>query len=309
VFQSENRNEITYICILYVLVVALDVTVRNNMKKTVYSRGGFTIAELLIVLMIIGILVGVSVPVFTAQLEKTREATDIANERDCKAIAVSSFLNDGTNGTFFYDAASGCLMTTSEDIIVYGKGTMAGSIAEDHTKSIIRCIITPSGSISITWTVDGINGNADLGSYTPSLYLLDVFNKLKLTSYPVYSNIAGDANTQAVKAQLAESFGDTNINSWLIDRESGYQIVWITDIDVSTVQAGSYVRVMRYNTKKKTYTAAYVKVTTTTVNGVTYNVLPRAISTGYKEIAGQNDTTKQSYSSTLAVFNSASSSI
>jgi prepilin-type N-terminal cleavage/methylation domain-containing protein len=101
VVQSENRNEITYICILYVLVVALDVTVRNNMKKTVYSRGGFTIAELLIVLMIIGILVGVSVPVFTAQLEKTREATDIANERDCKAIAVSSFLNDGTNGTFF----------------------------------------------------------------------------------------------------------------------------------------------------------------------------------------------------------------
>ena len=42
---------------------------------------GFTLAELLIVVAIIGVLVTVSIPVFSQQLEKSREATDLANVR------------------------------------------------------------------------------------------------------------------------------------------------------------------------------------------------------------------------------------
>ena len=42
---------------------------------------GFTLAEMLIVVAIIGILVAVSIPVFSQQLEKSREATDLANVR------------------------------------------------------------------------------------------------------------------------------------------------------------------------------------------------------------------------------------
>ena len=39
---------------------------------------GFTLAELLIVVAIIGVLVAVTIPVFSRQLEKSREATDLA---------------------------------------------------------------------------------------------------------------------------------------------------------------------------------------------------------------------------------------
>lgn len=42
---------------------------------------GFTLAELLIVVAIIGVLVATSIPVFSSQLEKSREATDLANVR------------------------------------------------------------------------------------------------------------------------------------------------------------------------------------------------------------------------------------
>lgn len=42
---------------------------------------GFTLAELLIVVAIIGVLVAISIPVFSSQLEKSREATDLANVR------------------------------------------------------------------------------------------------------------------------------------------------------------------------------------------------------------------------------------
>lgn len=49
------------------------------MNKT--KKKGFTLAELLIVVAIIAVLVAIAIPVFTAQLEKSREAVDAANIR------------------------------------------------------------------------------------------------------------------------------------------------------------------------------------------------------------------------------------
>lgn len=48
------------------------------MKK---SRKGFTLAELLIAVAIIAVLVAVAIPIFGSQLEKSREAADLANVR------------------------------------------------------------------------------------------------------------------------------------------------------------------------------------------------------------------------------------
>ena len=49
------------------------------MKKR--SKKGFTLAELLIVVAIIGVLVAIMFPVFGAQLNKARLAADLANVR------------------------------------------------------------------------------------------------------------------------------------------------------------------------------------------------------------------------------------
>ena len=54
------------------------------MKKTM-NKKGFTLAELLIVVAIIAVLVAISIPVFTTQLEKARESTDAANLRSAYA--------------------------------------------------------------------------------------------------------------------------------------------------------------------------------------------------------------------------------
>ena len=45
------------------------------------NKKGFTLAELLVVVAIIGVLVAISIPIFTSQLEKSREAVDAANIR------------------------------------------------------------------------------------------------------------------------------------------------------------------------------------------------------------------------------------
>lgn len=60
------------------------------MKKR--NQKGFTLAELLIVVAIIAVLVAIAIPVFTAQLEKSREATDMSNVRSAYAEVVAEYL-------------------------------------------------------------------------------------------------------------------------------------------------------------------------------------------------------------------------
>lgn len=55
---------------------------------------GFTLAELMIVVAIIGVLVAVSIPVFSQQLEKSREATDLANVRSAYAELMTEVMGD-----------------------------------------------------------------------------------------------------------------------------------------------------------------------------------------------------------------------
>lgn len=60
------------------------------------NKKGFTLAELLIVVAIIAVLVAISIPIFSAQLEKAREATDMANIRSAYAEVVANYLGDST---------------------------------------------------------------------------------------------------------------------------------------------------------------------------------------------------------------------
>jgi len=61
------------------------------MKK---NNKGFTLAELLIVVAIIAVLVAIAIPVFGAQLEKSREATDAANIRAKYADVMVAMIED-----------------------------------------------------------------------------------------------------------------------------------------------------------------------------------------------------------------------
>ncbi len=70
------------------------------------SKKGFTLAELLIVVAIIGVLVAISIPIFSEQLEKAREATDAANIRSQYAEVLTDAICDGgsVNGQTAYGA-------------------------------------------------------------------------------------------------------------------------------------------------------------------------------------------------------------
>ena len=64
---------------------------------------GFTLAELLIVVAILAVLVMVAVPLFMAQLEKSREATDLANVRAAYAEVMAAAIAGDTHSVDYAD--------------------------------------------------------------------------------------------------------------------------------------------------------------------------------------------------------------
>ena len=94
------------------------------MKKM--NKKGFTLAELLIVVAIIAVLVAVAIPVFNAQLEKSRDAVTVSNIRSAYAMSQTAFLSglsDTANGVT-YSITDGAGTITVANVV--SKGTQAG---------------------------------------------------------------------------------------------------------------------------------------------------------------------------------------
>ena len=124
----------------------------SSMKK-MNNRKGFTLAELLIVVAIIAVLVAVAIPVFTAQLEKAREATDIANVRSAYAEVMTRLLtNESTSN-----------MTVEAKQTVKGWQGPSGIIeyfSGNTTKAYSYNAVVANGKYTVGITVDASTGNA-----------------------------------------------------------------------------------------------------------------------------------------------------
>lgn len=64
------------------------------MTLSTRNSRGFTLAELLITVAIIGVLVAISIPVFASQTEKSREATDLSNVRAAYAEVMAEAITE-----------------------------------------------------------------------------------------------------------------------------------------------------------------------------------------------------------------------
>ena len=109
---------------------------RKNNKK------GFTLAELLIVVAIIAVLVAIAIPVFTSQLEKSRDSVSVSNIRAAYAEATATYLtangHDVTEGNVSIDAANKTATVTGVEL----KGTAAGYSDLESELSFGHSILT-----------------------------------------------------------------------------------------------------------------------------------------------------------------------
>ena len=119
------------------------------MNKTDKKRClGFTLAELLIVVAIIGVLAGISMPIFTSQMRKARLATDTANVRSAKSAVVAQFMSDPGNPTenhgnvFFYKYdVSGKVVNASANVqyrerVTTGYGKTRGTLTSEEAAAM-----------------------------------------------------------------------------------------------------------------------------------------------------------------------------
>ena len=118
------------------------------------KKKGFTLAELLIVVAIIAVLVGVAIPVFTAQLEKSRESVDLANIRSAYASCTTAVMTELNAGEATYDStaksASQTVKLTQKDA---GWSSENGSV-KIGGKEISS--VPSSGSVKVTVTAAGV---------------------------------------------------------------------------------------------------------------------------------------------------------
>ena len=182
------------------------------------NRNGFTLAELLIVVAIIGVLVAVSIPIFTSQLEKSRKAVDLANMRNAKAAAVAQYYSDGMpeQALYYYDASKGIAVSSPSGITGYGKSSSAIEGANGipnpggSTPRVVNVQITEGGSlIRLNWgaTADrsitsmseiGENGVNDAARVAQDTTLLNALQESiqGMTAGELKSMIEGNTNSK-----------------------------------------------------------------------------------------------------------------
>ncbi len=101
------------------------------MFKFMKSKKGFTLVELMIVVVIMAILVAVAVPIFSAVTKNARIKTCAANRREIVA-QVNGFLMGNIDGK--QHTAAGSYTVTSDG----SKGTVADTTSTEYTKAIFE---------------------------------------------------------------------------------------------------------------------------------------------------------------------------
>ncbi len=125
------------------------------MKK---NNKGFTLAELLIVVAIIAVLVAIAIPVFTSQLEKSREATDLSNVRSAYAEVMADYLangaTSGTSATVTINQKEASWQMGADQAVLHTRvnGSEGSVTIPDFAtgKTTYTVTVTDSGSVSVT---------------------------------------------------------------------------------------------------------------------------------------------------------------
>ena len=125
------------------------------------DKRGFTLAELLIVVAIIGVLVAISIPIFTAQLEKARDATTIANIRSAYAEAQASYLTEVNSDSNVTVSMTDGKVSSIAVANVAAAGTQAGGVTDadlPFNASNLTDMESKPGKYTLTFTYGGTDG-------------------------------------------------------------------------------------------------------------------------------------------------------
>lgn len=133
---------------------------KEMMKRVREERGGFTLAELLIVVAIVAVLVAIAVPVFTGALGGANEAVGQAAVRSVKAEAVSALLLDKTVADKSGDHPYYATVNKDGSVTDLTPGTKEGALVEGTAtpEEIGEAIGTGSAVVQVTVSGENVSG-------------------------------------------------------------------------------------------------------------------------------------------------------
>ena len=269
------------------------------------NKNGFTLMEMLIVIAIIAVLIAVAIPVFASQLEKAREATDLANVRSAYAQVSTEALLGDSEATVTVDLKQKQADWQSVDPVNIGgivhyknqgdtenwkgvaapNGTCVVSYKEDY-----GIILTWSGKADPSEPKYPFNTNET--DFFPLLYETEFWQDMKNnTNFEFDSRCPDSKYVPAITTEinkLNKSLLQQPNCTWAYlgdgrDRREAYRYLFWTSLNTDTVGAGKEIPVIIQTGDKKYYVS---ETTTGTRNGKEYVTISKSLTTQsqYKEI-------------------------
>ena len=115
------------------------------MRKERKMRG-FTLVELLIVLLILGILIGLAVPRYLTALEKSKETTFCSNVRSIISAIETYRMNEGTQKYPDSDTLTTTIIKSASYFSQPPKNPYTGEVMEPATSTAVIGSFTYTGS-------------------------------------------------------------------------------------------------------------------------------------------------------------------
>ena len=268
------------------------------------NKNGFTLMEMLIVIAIIAVLIAVAIPVFASQLEKAREATDLANVRSAYAQVSTEALLGDSEATVTVDLKQKQADWQSVDPV--NIGGIVHSKSQGDTKNWIG-VAEPNGTCVVSYKEDyGIiltwSGKADPSTpkypfntnetnFFQVLYDTDFWQDMRNnTNFEFDSRCRDSKYVPAITAEinkLNNSLLQQDDCTWAYlgdgrDGQKAYRYLFWTSLDTNKVGAGKEIPVIIQTGDGKYYVS---ETKNGTRNGKKYVTISESLTRSqYKQI-------------------------
>ncbi|WP_417403335.1 prepilin-type N-terminal cleavage/methylation domain-containing protein [Hominenteromicrobium sp.] len=270
------------------------------------NKNGFTLMEMLIVIAIIAVLIAVAIPVFASQLEKAREATDLANVRSAYAQVSTEALLGDSETTVTVNLKQKQADWQSVDPV--NIGGIVHSKSQGDTENW-KGVAEPNGTCVVSYKEDyGIiltwSGKADPSiskypfntnetNFFQVLYDTDFWKNMKNNTNFEFDSRCPDSQyvpaiTKAIDDKLNNSLLQQRDCTWAYlgdgrDEQKAYRYLFWTSLNTNDVGPEKEIPVIIQTGDKRYYVS---ETTTGKRNGKDYVTVSKSLITQnqYKEI-------------------------